>query len=575
MACIKHLSRLSALANALALLAITLVAPQSSANAQTPDTKAPRPTAAVTGRVTIGETPAPGVTVVATTLNYPQMLLAQTVSDAEGKYRLGGLMPGQINISAVAPTFVMPISPLSFVPGRVLNLSTDETVEGVDFKMTRGSVITGRVTDADGKPVMVERLMLTIVDEKGEPVRNSQPPRSASSSSTDDRGIYRIYGLPAGRYKISAGDNGGGATLRSGYYQRTYYPDTTDIAKASIVELGEGAEAKNIDITMGLRSRTYSVSGKVIDGDTGETVAGVNYAFGQLVQSQSQPILAGYTSPSTPTNSKGEFRLEGVAPGKYGLITVRNNFGLDPNNPKVYCDAVPFEVVDADVSDLEIKVHRGLIVSGIVVTESITNKLALAGVSRLVVTGSNPPPPGTIQYPGGSTTSAIAPDGSFQLDGLRPGKLSLSVGAFTAGQSSGYTVSRITTADREVRNRQLELSQGQNVSGVRIYLQYGTGVLRGEVKITGGTLPAGASMMVYLQTANSPARLGGATVDSRGRFLVTGLPSGTYDAVLQVLGFGPGGAGNIPKPLHQTVTISDDAEAQVIFPLDLTKPDGP
>src|SRR5690348_11686038 len=141
----------------------------SRTTGQTPDTK-PRATASVTGRVTVGDKPAPGVTVAATTLNYPQMLVAQTISDADGKYRLSGLTPGQLNVAAVAPTLVMPSSPLSYTAGRTLNLSADEAVEGIDFKSTRGAVITGRVTDADSKPVIGERLTLMLVDEKGQPV---------------------------------------------------------------------------------------------------------------------------------------------------------------------------------------------------------------------------------------------------------------------------------------------------------------------------------------------------------------------------------------------------------------------
>ncbi|HEX3145933.1 MAG TPA: carboxypeptidase regulatory-like domain-containing protein [Pyrinomonadaceae bacterium] len=570
MTCVKRLLIFSL------LFAIALSAQSwSITNAQTPDTK-PRATASITGRVTIGDKPAPGVIVVATTLNYPQMLVAQALSDADGKYRLSGLAPGQINVSAAAPTFVMPTSPMSFNPGRVLSLSTDEAVEGIDFKMTRGSVITGRVVDADGKPVIGERLMLTLVDEKGAPMRNQVIVRGANPFvfNTDDRGIYRIYGLPAGRYKVSAGDNGGGATLRAGYYQKTYHPDTTEIAKAAIVELGEGSEAKNIDITLGPRSRTYTVSGKVIDGDTGEPIAGINYAFGTLTQIQTQTMMAGYTSPSSPTNSKGEFILEGVVPGKYAVMTMKSGLGLD-NQPKVYSDPVPFEVTDADVSDVEIKAHRGLIVSGIVVTDAITNRAALAGVSRLIVASFNSPPPGTIQTSAGSGNSAIGPDGSFQIEGLRPGKLSFNIGAVSAGESRGYSILRVTAGERELPNRQLELSQGQNVSNVRVYVQFGTGVVRGEVKITGGTLPPESSLMVWLQTENPPARIGGGTVDSRGRFLVTGVPAGTYDVVLQVLTIGPGFGTGIPGRLRQTVTVTDDAEAQMSFTLDLTKKEGP
>jgi len=541
-------------------------------NAQTPDNK-PKATASIAGRVTIGDKPAPGVIVAASTLNFPQTVLAQTVSDAEGKYRINGLMPGQANVSAVAPAFVMPVT-ANYLSGQTLNLSADEAIEGIDFKLTRGGVITGRVTDSEGRPVIEERVMLTLLDEKGQPSRTQGRSANPFNNSTDDRGIYRIYGLSAGRYKVSAGDNGGGATLRSGYYQRTYHPDVTDVAKAVIVELGEGAEAKNIDIALGVRARTYSVSGRIIDADSGQPMAGVSYAFGALQQNQNQTIMAGFSSPSTPTNSKGEFRLEGVAPGKYAVMTLRSNYAPNPDQPKVYSDPVPFEVTDSDVNDLEIKAQRGLIVSGVIITEGITNKAVLAGISRLIVTGFFLPNPTGIQTYGNNTTSPIAADGTFQLEGLRPGKMTLSIGAFSASESRGYTISRVV-ADRELSNRQLELAPGQNVSGVRIYLQYGTGVVRGEVKTAGGTLPPDVAITVYVEKENQP-RVASSSVDARGRFILSGIPAGTYEAILQIFSVGPTNLpAGFPRTQRQTVIVNDDSESQITFTLDLTRKEGP
>jgi hypothetical protein len=128
--------------------------------------------------------------------------------------------------------------------------------------------------------------------------------------------------------------------------------------------------------------------------------------------------------------------------------------------------------------------------------------------------------------------------------------------------------------DRDVPNRQIELAAGQNISGVRIYLQFGTGVLKGDVKIT-GTLPPDALVFVSLQTANQPGQVASAQVDSRGHFIVSGIPPGTYDAVLQVFPMGAGFANGVPKPLRQNVIITDDSESQISFTLDLTRKDGP
>ena len=81
--------------------------------------------------------------------------MGQETSDADGNYHIGGLASGQINVTLVAPMYVLPTSAM-FGQGRVVNLSTNEAVEGIDFKLTRGGVITGRITDADGRPVIEE-----------------------------------------------------------------------------------------------------------------------------------------------------------------------------------------------------------------------------------------------------------------------------------------------------------------------------------------------------------------------------------------------------------------------------------
>src|ERR1700687_4321362 len=110
----------------------------------------------------------------------------------------------------------------------------------IDIKLVRGGVITGRVTNTDGKPAVEERVSLQLVDANGTPARSGSPlPYNFQMYQTDDRGIYRIYGLPAGRYKVSVGsDSGGGVVAASPrrYYPRIFYPDVSDQGKAGGIE---------------------------------------------------------------------------------------------------------------------------------------------------------------------------------------------------------------------------------------------------------------------------------------------------------------------------------------------------
>lgn len=558
----------------LILITPILVFSATKLSAQTPDGKT-KPNGSISGRVTIGEKPAPGILIAAGGINSPAPA-TQTTSDADGNYRIGGLAPGQISVTPVAPVYVVPANPM-FGQGRIVNLSANEAVEGIDFKLTRGGVITGRITDADGRPAIEERISLIAVDENGAPVRGPTPrPSNFMMYLTDDRGVYRIYGLPAGHYKVSVGDDAGrSAGMRgSGYYQRVYYPDATEINKAGIVDVSEGGETKNIDIKLGRRSSTYSVSGRIIDADSGQPLAGVYFSFGTVQQNQTQSYVSATSGPSNPTNSQGEFRMEGLSPGRYVLMINSQNFNLNAASaPKVYSDPLPFEILDGDVTNLEIKAQRGLSISGVLVPDGITDKTVLARISKLVVSATVNAGPSEIRVFTGGSAAKVNPDGSFLIEGLHPGKVALNVG-YGGPESLGFTTTRIEY-NGVVPNREIDLPPGQNVSGVKIYLAYGTGVVRGQVKVEGGMLPTDALILVSVNRQGESNRFN-SQIDSRGRFLIGGISPGTYDVVLQLVSLG---SQQLPRGFQrqqrQTVTVADGSDTEVFFTLDLSRKDVP
>lgn len=566
MACIKFSNCLR-----LIVMAPILVLAATALTAQTPEAKT-KPTGSISGRVTVGEKPAPGIIVAASSQN-SMTPVAQATSDAEGNYRIGGLAAGQINVTPVAPVYVVPTA-ATFGQGRVINLSANETVENIDFKLARGGVITGRITDADGRPVIEERLSLIAVDPNGVVVRgqNMRPP-NFMMYQTDDRGVYRIYGLPAGHYKLSAGDEGRAALRASGYFPRTYYPDSSEMSKATIIDVSEGGETKNIDIKLGRRALTYAVSGRFVDADSGQPLAGIFFSFGAVQQNQNQSYVNSTSGPASPTNSQGEFRVEGLSPGRYVLIVNPANFNASTSpSAKFYNDPVPFDVLDSDVTNLEVKAQRGLSISGVVVPDGITDKTVLARLSKLVVNSSVEAAPSEIRTFPGSTSSRINPDGSFLIEGLHPGKVMLDVGAYGGPESAGFSTTRIEH-NGPVPNRRIELAS--NVSGVKIFVSYGTGVVRGQVKVEGGTLPAEAILYVSVNRQGEPSQFSG-QVDSRGRFLVRGISPGSYTVVLQLISLGsmqmPRG---FQRQQRQTVNVVDGVETEVLFTVDFSGKDVP
>jgi protocatechuate 3,4-dioxygenase beta subunit len=537
-----------------------------AAQGQTIDSK-PKATGSISGRVTVSGKGAAGIAVTAISADNLNRRAgtARAMTDNEGYYRLSDLAPAQYQVAPLTPEMTTAETELEPNFGYVylgasknIVLAAGETVENVDVKLVRGSVITGRVTDADNKPVIEERVSLQPVDENGNPpktpVRN---PTGSQMYQTDDRGTYRIYGLSAGHYKVSIGnDPGGGVSFNSRrYYPRTYYPNTTDVAKASIVDVAEGGEAPNIDIQVGDRSDTYTVSGRMVDSETGLPISGVR--VGSLIKRQNeqryQPFMVMWT-----TGAQGEFRLEGFAPGKYGAFAANNSDGGD-----LYSDPVYFEITDKDVSGLEIKTMRGLSVSGVVAGDVQAPKELLAQLQGLRISAIVDP--GTAASAYSSATATVTPDGTFQINGLRPGRVSIGLYAL-----NGKRPSIVRIDHQGIGNTQgFELQAGQSVSGLRVTITYGNGVIRGSVRYEGGT-PAPQTRTFVSCVRDGDRENTGAQIDSRGHFVISGLSPGIYNLMLQTAA-----PGQRPSPPQkQSVTVTNDAESQVDFVVDLTPKEG-
>lgn len=528
----------------------------AAANAQT---KTPKkaPAGSVSGRITLHGKGAAGIVVGIRSADFSQPPAAtfKATTDPDGNYRITGIPVGNYLVAPMAPAYVLP-GLMSFSSrGTALLLAEGEDVQDVDFSLDRGGVITGRVTEADGRPVVEERLLLVPLDQNNQNLQRFGP-MSLAGAQTDDRGVYRIYGLPAGRYKISVGrddDNyySSGGTGRV-TYKRTFYPDVTDPAEAKIIEVTEGSEATNIDITLGQTLPGFVASGKVVDGETGQPVPGLRFGLRRMINND----YAGINS-SVPSNSQGEFRLENVTPGKYAVMI------LPVQGMETRADAVSFEVVDQDVTGLLVKTFKGLSISGTVVVDGKNDSSILAKLAELRLhayvrnEGAN-------QSFGQS--SVINPDGSFRVGGLSAGTANFSLGSQDGRPSVNFAILRIERDGVVQPPRGFELNAGeQQVTGVKIVLRYGTGSVRGEVKFENGPLPDGGRVMVWLRKpGETDSNFRPSTLDFRGHFLIEGVSAGDYELHVQA---------NVPgrrsASARQPVTVAEGAVSDVVMSLDL------
>src|SRR2546423_1653444 len=126
--------------------------------------------------------------------------LLKATSDEDGNYRLGGVNPGRWLVIPIAPAFV--VANHSFgSPGKMILVAAGESIDSIDFALVGGGVITGRVTDLDGRPLIEERITLIQADSPKSGVTSAYTDE-LRTSQPDDRGVYRIFGLAASRYKL-------------------------------------------------------------------------------------------------------------------------------------------------------------------------------------------------------------------------------------------------------------------------------------------------------------------------------------------------------------------------------------
>jgi len=546
---------------------VTLLASESSAHQSKKE-----PSGSISGRVMLGDKPVPRVVVILTPSNpvaFNQQTTppARATTDEDGNYRLTRVPAGSYNIAPFTPAFVVPAETSFAQPGKTVTLADGEEVDGIDFSLSRGGVITGRVTDADGRPIIGQNVRVTRIDERGQRLPTSS--FSPFAFSTDDRGVYRIYGLPPGRYKVYIGDPPNSGIVRFGYqggaYAQTFHPDVSDESQAEVIEVTAGGEAAGVNIKVGRPTKNFVATGRIVDADSGKPLANLQYGHGGL-DSRDQTRLGAFGWTGNRSNENGEFRIDGLSPGRYATFVVANE-QLD-----FYSEPTVFEITDSDISGLEIKVRRGSSISGLAVIEGSDDPDVLANISKLELRayvqteGLSAPTMGSIR---------INADGSFRITGLRAGKVGIILSNYPP-LTKGFSLLRVER-DGIKQTPGIDVGAGQNVSGVRVVIGYGTGVIRGQLQFQNGERTPDMRFRVSTRRLDETSPMPvWSEVDARGRFSVEGLMAGEYEIVVNPMSVSSSAPGapiavrTPPKPVaKQNVVVANNSEVEITLVVDL------
>ena len=167
------------------------------------------------------------------------------VSDEEGRFQLTDLPAGRWRVTVSKGGYFtwQPGQKRPFEQPPPITLARGQRVRA-DVPLSRGGVITGRVSDDTGEPlaglrVRVYRARMAKGYRRLEDV--------GAADYTDDTGAYRIFGLPPGDYYVAA-------SLRMApldsvvqtTYSPTYYPGTGELAEAQRIRVELGSESTAI-----------------------------------------------------------------------------------------------------------------------------------------------------------------------------------------------------------------------------------------------------------------------------------------------------------------------------------------
>jgi hypothetical protein len=146
-----------------------------------------------------------------------------------------------------------------------------------------------------------------------------------------------------------------------------------------------------------------------------------------------------------------------------------------------------------------------------------------------------------------------------------------------------FTFNRIERDGAQV-NRVIEISRGEQVENLRIFVDYANGSIRGQVKIVGGDLPQDWRLKVYASHTGASEKSGGfplsqsrggfVRLDESGRFLIDGVPPGEVEFEVTAVITNNADSGERPsgaEAVRQRVTVNNDGVTSVTINFDPTR----
>jgi hypothetical protein len=498
-------------------------------------------------------------------------------TDDQGRFSFTALPAGRYSLSASKPGHVSVTfgQPRPGRPGTPIQLSDGQTFRA-DLQIPRGSVITGMVLDELGEPAPQTSVrVMRVVMRNGR--RSLQ---SSNGASTDDRGIYRAFGLLPGEYVVCATPRNSNLStvdrmrvelqaLQQSYesiarvnaeqalaieqriaavqsampqgdeeappgYAPICYPGSVSAATASAISLGVSEERPGVDFQLQL-APLARVEGSVVNS-TGADVRNISVS---LVDVQQLGFSMG--TISARADSEGRFRLMNVPPGQY-RVTARSTITPAPAadreapagsrgrggrgqasraEPITVWGAADITVDGRPITNLLLSLQRGISVSGHVTFDGATPPPQDLTRIRVTMSPSEPSPFG------GSIAARPDAQGRFTIPSVPPGLYRLS-----ASGAPGWSIESSTISGQDSLDFPIEVKGTENISGATITFSDRQTELTGIVTDDRNQPTSTYSLLVFPADSRywtgSARRIQSTRPATDGRYTFRNLPPGEY-----------------------------------------------
>ncbi|HSD66178.1 MAG TPA: carboxypeptidase-like regulatory domain-containing protein, partial [Vicinamibacteria bacterium] len=394
----------------------------------------------------------------------------QSFHAEDGGFVLEDVPAGRWTVEAFAPGY-------QAGSASAVSVAEGEAAEGVEVRLSKGGVITGRVLESrTGRPILdaavraelsggERRMSMVRIGEEGDD----------NETATDSEGRYEIAGLAPGTWVLTAS-----------------HPDWSE-ATAS-VELKEAPATA--DIRLG---RGGSVGGTVLAAGRPVGGAQVTLAAAGDTGFRAGAGMIGGNEQSALTDDGGRFRFERLSPGRYTLGAALRDQSSAPAEAVVTGD---------DAQEVQLLLSEGALIRGIV-----------TGLPDGLLAGVNVGAQGQDYF----ATTRTAAGGGFELAGVPEGLVTLraNAGDFLTGSRSASTTVTIAPGQAEVA-AEIVFEQGFRVEG----------------HVTRGGRPVPDAMVMASAEGGSRRGATGRT-DEAGGYALEGLDEGRYTITASAQGGGP------------------------------------